>query len=168
MKCCGMDAELKTFSTFKYYYCGECKKEVTEGKPKVTPAYGVTPEHWLGYDWVKLYTGINKIEFGFEQNWTPRLSLTRDDWDACGEPGEAFLTLGRNFEHVGGGPGYALWIKKPKPPQTSGRVTLAGGSSGYIYRFTGSNTASSGVSTSWILAQFPTTNQYVNVRLTET
>lgn len=29
-KCCGKEAELKTFNTFQYHYCNECKNEVAD------------------------------------------------------------------------------------------------------------------------------------------
>ena len=53
-RCCGTESILKTFNTFEYFYCEECKTEVKESElPTMAyPAYGtkVTAEGF-NLDW---------------------------------------------------------------------------------------------------------------------
>lgn len=54
---CGLEAVLKRFDTFEYYYCGECKKEVgLEEKPG--EGLGDSEE----YVWLSKIAGIRACE----------------------------------------------------------------------------------------------------------
>lgn len=62
--CCGKVSELKTFSTFEYYYCSECKQEVQEKAEQFNYATPINDD---------IYYAVHPLRYTIGYNVSPVL-----------------------------------------------------------------------------------------------